>query len=195
MTDLTEDVNYQPIAFLAHCGIYCILCKPTKREYIGSSVHIGHRITEHQNQLQRGQHSIDQMQADYDLHGDEAFQVCLIVVCAEEQLLERERAFIQIKLENGRELYNSSARALLATYRSVHSEEKDKIWAMYREHKSWRAVARLMDLSASTVHKFATTDWDPKRKELRVKLGLEEKVDYIRQVRSSDGTFHRKEMP
>ena len=60
---------------------------------------------------------------------------------------------------------------------------------MYREHDSWRAVARLLNLPTSTVHKFATTDWDPKRKELRVKLGLDEKVDYIRQVRGNDGKF------
>ena len=56
-------------------------------------------------------------------------------------------------------------------------------------------MARLLDLPKSTVHLFGTTDWMPKRKSVKVKLGLEEKVDYIRQVRSDDGTFHRKETP
>ena len=56
-------------------------------------------------------------------------------------------------------------------------------------------MGRLLDLPKSTVHLFGTTDWMPKRKSVKVKLGLEEKVDYIRQVRGDDGTFHRKETP
>ena len=78
---------------------------------------------------------------------------------------------------------------------SVQKQRRAFIRILYHDLGSWRAVARLLDLPKSTVHKFGTTDWMPKRKSVKVKLGLEEKVDYIRQVRSDDGTFHRKEMP
>ena len=78
---------------------------------------------------------------------------------------------------------------------SVQKQRRAFIRTLYHDLGSWRAVARLLDLPKSTVHKFGTTDWMPKRKSVKVKLGLEEKVDYIRQVRSSDGTFHRKETP
>lgn len=60
---------------------------------------------------------------------------------------------------------------------------------MHRDLGSWRTVASLLDLPTSTVHKFGTTDWVPKRKSVRVKLGIDDRVDYIRQVRGFDGTF------
>ena len=76
---------------------------------------------------------------------------------------------------------------------TVQKQRQTFIRNLHHDLGSWRAVARLLDLPKSTVHKFGTTDWMPKRKSVKVKLGLEEKVDYIRQVRSDDGTFHRKE--
>ena len=72
---------------------------------------------------------------------------------------------------------------------SVQKRRRDQIKVMHADLGSWRSVAQLLDLPTSTVHKFATTNWDPKRKSIRVKLGLDGKIDYIRQLRAGDGTF------
>jgi hypothetical protein len=62
---------------------------------------------------------------------------------------------------------------------------------MHHDLGSWRSVGRLLDLPPATVHSYATTDWNPRRRDIRIKLGLdpEIQVTYIRQVRGSDGTF------
>lgn len=79
--------------------------------------------------------------------------------------------------------------------KSVQKQRKAFIRVLHRDLGSWREVGRILDLPKSTVHKFGTTNWMPKRKSVKVKLGLEDRVDYIRQVRRDDGTFHRKEIP
>ena len=72
---------------------------------------------------------------------------------------------------------------------SVQKQRRAFIRNLHRDLGSWRAVGRLLDLPKSTVHLFGTTDWMPKRKSVKVKLGLEGEVDYIRQVRGNDGKF------
>ncbi len=62
---------------------------------------------------------------------------------------------------------------------------------MHRELGSWAAVAETFGLPKSTVHTYATSDWDPKRKDIREALGLDPfpEVTYVRQVRGKDGRF------
>ncbi len=62
---------------------------------------------------------------------------------------------------------------------------------MHRKLGSWRAVAEVFGLPPSTVHTYATTDWDPERDDIREALGLDPfpEVTYVRQVRGKDGRF------
>lgn len=65
---------------------------------------------------------------------------------------------------------------------------------IHRDLGSWRSVGRLVDLAPGTVHRYATTDWIPRRKATRGKLGLDPRIQitYIRQVRGPDGTFIKR---
>jgi hypothetical protein len=62
---------------------------------------------------------------------------------------------------------------------------------MHRELGSWAAVGEVVGLSKSSAHTYATTDWDPQRKDIREALGLDPfpEVTYVRQVRGKDGRF------
>ncbi len=75
------------------------------------------------------------------------------------------------------------------TYSNVQKQRRKFVRQMHRDLGSWRNVGRQLDLPTSTVHKFGMTDWVPKRKSVKLKLGLESEVTYVRQVRGKDGRF------
>ena len=62
---------------------------------------------------------------------------------------------------------------------------------MYRKMGSWSRVGEIIGLPKTTVHTYATTDWDPERDDIREALGLDPfpEVTYVRQVRGKDGRF------
>ena len=65
---------------------------------------------------------------------------------------------------------------------------------MYADMGTWRKVSRALGLASRTVHRWAKDpDYEPKRRDIRIALGLEvedtPKVTYIRQVRNDKGRF------
>ncbi len=62
---------------------------------------------------------------------------------------------------------------------------------LHRNMKSWRKVGRRIGIPARTAWRYAMTDYEPKRYDLREALGLklEARVDYIRQERDKNGRF------
>lgn len=59
---------------------------------------------------------------------------------------------------------------------------------MYQDMQSWRKVAHRFDLPVGTVWRYANTDYEPKRRDIREKLGLdfELEIDYVRQQRDPE---------
>ena len=51
--------------------VYCIRHNPTERVYIGSSANADRRIGAHISALRRGEHINEDMQADYNRHGED----------------------------------------------------------------------------------------------------------------------------
>jgi hypothetical protein len=51
--------------------VYCIRHNPTERVYIGSSANADRRIGAHISALRRGSHINEDMQADYNRHGED----------------------------------------------------------------------------------------------------------------------------
>ncbi len=68
---------------------------------------------------------------------------------------------------------------------------KPEIRNMHQELKSWRKVAVLLGVHPYTAWRYALTDWEPKRDDLREAFGLNPfpRVDFIRQVRNEEGQF------
>lgn len=62
---------------------------------------------------------------------------------------------------------------------------------MHKHMESWRKVGVALGINETTANRYALTDYEPKRKDIREALGLEPslKVDYIRQERGENGRF------
>ena len=62
---------------------------------------------------------------------------------------------------------------------------------MHQYMGSWRKVGEALGVNPGVAWKYAKTDYEPKRNDLREALGLniEPHVDYIRQERGENGRF------
>ena len=58
---------------LTTSGVYQILCIPTAKIYVGSSLNISERWWEHRWDLRRGTHHSRYLQRAWDKYGEEAF--------------------------------------------------------------------------------------------------------------------------
>lgn len=88
------------------CGIYQIKSERTSKLYIGSSVRVEQRWSEHRWSLRRGTHTSPRLQRAWQKHGEQNFSFSVIEECARDQLLERE----QLHITALRPDYNSMLR-------------------------------------------------------------------------------------
>lgn len=75
-------------------GVYAIRCVPTSERYVGSSQNVGARWSTHKCELRKGCHANVHLQRAWDMHGEEAFEVDLLVECAKDNLLTEEQKHI-----------------------------------------------------------------------------------------------------
>lgn len=78
-----------------NCGVYCILNVESGKKYVGSSLHIRKRWSQHIVDLKAGRHSNARLQNSWNKHGADAFVFYIIETCASDVRLERETSFIQ----------------------------------------------------------------------------------------------------
>lgn len=81
---------------LPNGGVYAIVCTVTGDCYVGSSVDIPHRWSQHRSALKRGDHSTRHLQRAYLKYGPDAFEFLLLEEVTESQqlILEREQFWI-----------------------------------------------------------------------------------------------------
>lgn len=77
------------------CGIYCIENTVDHKKYIGQTVDIRRRWSEHILRLNKGEHCNTYLQRAWDKYTAEAFDFTLIEECAESDLDEREKYYIK----------------------------------------------------------------------------------------------------
>jgi group I intron endonuclease len=76
-------------------GIYKIT-GPNNRCYIGQSVNLSKRIGSHKHDLRRNIHSNGKLQNAWNKYGEEAFVFEAILLCAPEDLVEKEQYFMDL---------------------------------------------------------------------------------------------------
>lgn len=92
-------------------GIYAIQCVVNDRCYVGSAVDIRQRFWAHTRQLERGVHHSNKLQAAWNKYGADAFDMFVIeVVLQKELLIEREQFWIE-QLEAFTSGYNCRPKA------------------------------------------------------------------------------------
>lgn len=90
--------------------IYVIVNRVNGRTYVGATLHGAHRRwTNHESTLRYGHHRILELQADWQTHGYEAFEMVVIEANVDPlQLRENEQRWIDQYRNEGRLLYNRS---------------------------------------------------------------------------------------
>lgn len=74
-----------------HPGVYKLLNKITGDFYIGSSTSIRMRRHKHFSLLRRGIHWNPGMQSDFDLYGEDSFEVIPLIICEKSELIYYEQ--------------------------------------------------------------------------------------------------------
>lgn len=77
-------------------GVYLLWCNANNMFYVGQSVDMQRRCTEHFSRLRSGVHKNPQLQAAYDEYGESAFEVRYVVSCAIADLLHYEQVCFNI---------------------------------------------------------------------------------------------------
>lgn len=76
---------------LKQVGIYQIRCDSTNKVYIGGSTDIAQRFRRHRHELNHNTHWIKEMQKDWNICGEDAFEFTIIKSCKEEELIRFEQ--------------------------------------------------------------------------------------------------------
>lgn len=76
-----------------NCGVYLIRCSLSDKVYVGSSIHIEHRLAVHRRALASGKHVNRKLQAAWNKHGSESFSFFPLIRCQPNaRLLYEQRA-------------------------------------------------------------------------------------------------------
>jgi group I intron endonuclease len=81
-------------------GIYSITCIPENKKYIGSSVNIKRRWSEHRRELRNQLHRNCFLQLDWDCYGDENFTFEVLEETENSQLIAREHYWTNFYKDN-----------------------------------------------------------------------------------------------
>ncbi len=107
-------------------GIYQILCIPTGKRYIGSSVNIKRRWSVHVNRLNNSKHHSVHLQRAWDKYGQTEFRFEIIEYIDLDYLVEREQFYLDTEQPFGKRGFNISpiAGSTLGAKRSLKAVEK-----------------------------------------------------------------------
>lgn len=75
-------------------GIYCIQNNITGKRYIGSSIDVKRRLSEHRSDLRSGKHANPYLQASFNSHGEAEFTFSLVEKVDRPNLASREKYWI-----------------------------------------------------------------------------------------------------
>jgi len=77
-------------------GVYQIINDVTQRCYIGSTVNLQRRFSDHKRDLNRGTHHSPILQNAWNKHGESKFRFEIIEKCEKSHLIEREQYYFNI---------------------------------------------------------------------------------------------------
>lgn len=76
-------------------GIYCIRDVTNDKKYVGQASHLKNRISTHISLLKKGRHHCKNMQKDWRIHGEEAFEFYVVCRCKRDMLNIEEQTWIK----------------------------------------------------------------------------------------------------
>lgn len=111
-------------------GVYQIICKPTGKVYVGSTVHIRKRKWAHRRGLSKQGHCNPHLQRAWDQYGPDAFTHSVLEYCEKEKPIEREQYYIdELKAANPKYGFNICPTAYSNLGRKLSPEMRAKLSA------------------------------------------------------------------
>jgi len=102
------------------CGVYCLYLYPEKR-YVGSSINIGRRLSQHERNLRLNKHVLDELQSDYSKYQDLKVEILEYV---DEQILLTKECEWAAKFN----LYNKASYSTPIV--DLSEKQIDKFWSL-----------------------------------------------------------------
>jgi group I intron endonuclease len=139
-------------------GIYRITNTITGVFYIGSSVDIKRRWTEHRNTLSAGRHFNTRLQASWIKHGPTVFTFEVIEYCIESELINREQSWLDTTATQDR--YNQLPKAFshLGAKRSPETIERMRVSFKTRKRPGPHTAAHKANIAAALKGKKRTPE-------------------------------------
>lgn len=154
-----------------NCGIYRFYNKINGKSYVGKSVDLRHRYTEHVNLLNKNLEPCTILNRAWEKYGSENFGYEVLCVCSRDELDDKEKEYIALfdSFKNG---YNCTlGGGGILGYR--HSEAaKEKIGLAFRgkklsdEHKKKMSDAQIVKKLSEEHKKRLSGSWTEERKKM-----------------------------
>jgi group I intron endonuclease len=117
-------------------GIYMITCIENKKIYIGSSVNLTRRFSEHKRFLKKNDHYNSYLQNSWNLYGEESFVFSIIEKTKLEELMSREQYWIDKSKCFDQKVGFNECKNSNSTIGYKHTEEflasRSKLWIVVK---------------------------------------------------------------
>lgn len=148
-----EDIHVLPQSPVHFCGVYALVNRATSMAYIGSSASVAARFSAHKrllnDHLREGlTHSNRALQEDWDIYGEDVFELALLEACPPGMLLQREQRWLDFfGMEN---LYN--VRKANDPTAAVDAELASDIRELKEAGHSTSEISRLLGIDERRIY-------------------------------------------
>jgi group I intron endonuclease len=129
------------------CGVYCLQCLANGKLYIGSSKNVRNRILRHFTRLRNNKSENPDLQREYNLAGEENFQVAILILCKPDKLLKWEQFYLDTHVPqynifgaNNLNIFPETVRQKISSTKIGHriSEETKKKISNSMKGRHWK---------------------------------------------------------
>lgn len=142
-----------------YSGVYGILNKVTGKIYVGSSIHVGVRWTDHKSELNYNKHKNVHLQRAWNKYGKDAFVFFIIEYSEAEDLIQREQYWIdRLQAADPKYGYDINARADRITYTEVVRQKLSEKTKQYMNTSESKARLSKLAKQRQTLEQYMQTE-------------------------------------